>query len=134
MLPQEIHVGPAVRLTRPCESLCTFVLRLEDYIRHCVFNPRTLLEHGPDVYKRGMTTLATSALVRDLWDTCIAGANHALLVPVPGADGVPVVTPFVATAEVKVAVLEAFVRAYMLSRTKTFRDISGLMPEGTYSS
>ncbi len=44
------------------------------------------------------------------------------------------VTPFVATAEVKVAVLEAFVRAFMLSRTKTFRDISRLMPEGTYSS
>ena len=145
MLPQDIHVGPAVRLTRPCESLCSFVLRLEDFIRHCIFNPRTLLQYGPDVYKRGMTTLATSALVRTLWETCIATANHSLAgdgvagdgVAGDGVDGVAgdgVAEPFVASAEVKVAVLEAFVRAYMLSRTKTFRDISGLMPEGTQSS
>ena len=100
-----------------------------------------------------MTTLATSALVRTLWETCIASATHSLAgdgvvgdevagfsdgVPVAG-DGVAVASdgvaePFVASAEVKVAVLEAFVRAYMLSRTKTFRDISGLMPEGTQSS
>jgi hypothetical protein len=51
-----------------------------------------------------------------------------------GVAGDGVAEPFVASAEVKVAVLEAFVRAYMLSRTKTFRDISGLMPEGTQSS
>ena len=58
-------------------------------------------------------------------------------VPEQAGDGVAgdgVAEPFVASAEVKVAVLEAFVRAYMLSRTKTFRDISGLMPEGTQSS
>ena len=84
-----------------------------------------------------MTTLATSALVRTLWETCIATANHSLAGDGVAGDGVAgdgVAEPFVASAEVKVAVLEAFVRAYMLSRTKTFRDISGLMPEGTQSS
>ncbi len=119
-LPQSVRLGPAQRLTRPCEALCAFVVSLEDYIREHVFNPRTLLQHGKDVYTHGMTLLSTSARVRQLWSACVQGCNNP--------------TGVVFSDKVQVLVLEKFVRQYMLSRTKTFRDVAGLLPEGMLSS
>jgi hypothetical protein len=131
-ISDKLEVGVGVRLWRPVPAVMEFTWRLELFIRACVFNPATLLAHGALVYVRGMELLSRSVWLRQQWQTTLSSLGWTVAAD-GAADAAQMSSSDRKTTKViplalSVELLERFVRTYMKSRLKTFRDVAGVMP------
>ncbi|MDR3426688.1 hypothetical protein [Silvimonas sp.] len=111
---KSVRLGPQQRLTVVTEAFKRFMLQLEWYIHKKLLTPANTRKHLGNVIVWCAQKLSESAFIRRCWE------------------GVFTTKPTSPVEEIaRVCVLERAVERYMLSRQKTFRRTTSLLPEAS---